>query len=320
VTFRTFNDSSTNGEDALYATRSSNGGASFGRATKVRDIVPYAPRDGTRDCGDGPYVCASEFVFARIPLEPRSTADQSSSEDGVWLAYNEIDPDTIVDSDSTFSSAAFGEVGRSVVYVVKSTDDGQSWSDPVKVDNAGGVGHQFFPDIDALGGALAVVWQDSRTDECYSVQRPMGNTADATACEDDNVVNTFVATSSDGGDTWGSVKVSDVGHQPQYEMFGARDVPFQGDYNWIAITDTGGGLEAYAVWTDNRDVVPGEDPREEEQDGFDVLQCLVDLGEVADPSSYQGPRARSDAPWSGNNCGNAGGVDQNIYGNRVSVP
>ena len=119
----------------------------------------------------------------------------------------------------------------------------------MKVDNAGGVGHQFFPDIDALGGGLAVVWQDSRTDDCYSVQRPMGNTAEATACPDDNVVNTFVATSSNGGTSWSSIKVSDVGHQPQYEMFGARDVPFQGDYNWVAIADTNGaaagGLEAY---------------------------------------------------------------------------
>jgi hypothetical protein len=99
-------------------------------------------------------------------------------------------------------------------------------------------------------------------------------------------------------------------------------VPFQGDYNWIAITDTNGGgaggLEAYMVWTDNRDVVRGEDPREEEQDGFDVLQCLVDLG--APNPTGEGPRARSDAPFSGNNCGNNGGLDQQIYGNRVSLP
>ena len=72
------------------------------------------------------------------------------------------------------------------------------------------------------------------------------------------------------------------------------------------------------VWTDNRDVVPGEDPREEEQDGFDVDQCLVDLGAPRSPSDDDGPRARSDAPFSGNNCGNNGGVDQKIYGNRVS--
>jgi hypothetical protein len=207
---------------------------------------------------------------------------------------------------------------------VKSTDNGQTWSSPVKVDNAGGLGHQFFPDIDALGGSLAVVWQDSRTDECYSVQLPIGNTADATACDQDNnnIVNTFVATSSNGGTAWSTVKVSDVGHQPQFEMFAARSVPFQGDYNWISITDTNGaaagGLEAYAAWTDNRDVIRGEDPREAVQDGFDVAQCLVDLG--AANNTGEGPRARADAPFSGNNCGNNGGLDQQIYGNRVSVP
>jgi hypothetical protein len=322
VTFRSFNDNSRPAEDALWATRSSNGGASFASPVRVLDFTPYAPNDGTRDCGDGPFECPTGYVFARIPLEPRSTADQSSDEDGVWLTYNAVDPGTIEDADTSYSSAGGGQVGRSVVYVVRSTDDGQTWTDPIKVDNAGGVGHQFFSDVDALGGALAVVWQDSRTDDCYSVQRPIGNTADATACGDDNVVNTFVATSADGGDTWESIRVSDVGHQPNYEMFGARDLPFQGDYNWISIVDTGDGLEAYAVWTDNRDVVPGEDPREAEQDGFDVAQCLIDLGVDASTTSadYMGPRFRFDAPFTGNNCGNNGGLDQNIYGNRVSVP
>ena len=322
VTLRSFNDSSTPGTNALWSIRSTNGGASFARPVKVREITPYAPNDGTRDCGDGPFACPTGYVFARIPLEPRSSADQTSSENGVWLTYNEVDAGTVEDADTSYSSAGGGQVGRSAVYVVGSTDNGRTWGDPVKVDNSGGLGHQFFPDIDALGGALAVVWQDSRTDDCYSVQRPIGNTADATACPDDNVVNTFVATSDDGGGTWASTKVSDIGHQPNFEMFGSRDVPFQGDYNWISIVDTGAGLEAYAVWTDNRDVVPGEDPRETEQDGFDVAMCLVDLGADASTSSadYMGPRFRFDAPFTGNNCGNNGGLDQNIYGNRVSVP
>ena len=327
VTFRTFNDRSRVGENRLFFARSTNGGASFSRPQKVRDITPYFPFDTvSRDCGDGAEACPAGFVFARVPLEPRSTADQSSANDGVWLVYNEIDPGTIVDSNTSYTSAGPGTVGRSVVYVVKSTDNGAHWSAPVKVDNAGGLGHQFFPDIDALGGGLGVVWQDSREDDCYSVQRPMGNTASATACDqaNDDIVNTYVATSSDGGATWSSTRVSDVGHQPQYEMFGARSVPFQGDYNWISITDTNGGaaggLEAYVTWTDNRDVIRGTDLRETTQDGFDVDQCLIDLGAPTATSTFNGPRARSDAPFSGNNCGNSGGIDQNIYGNRVSVP
>ena len=72
-------------------------------------------------------------------------------------------------------------------------------------------------------------------------------------------------------------------------MFGNRDIPFHGDYNWISLANTdpndpNSPLLAYMSWTDNRDVVPGTDPREiEEQngfdDGFDVLQCRVDLAE-----------------------------------------
>ena len=55
------------------------------------------------------------------------------------------------------------------------------------------------------------------------------------------------------------------------------------------------------TWTDNRNVVPGSDPRElEEQggfnDGFDVAQCLVDLGVTAADTVAKGvPRARADA-------------------------
>ena len=134
----------------------------------------------------------------------------------------------------------------------------------------------------------------------------MGNTADGTACADDNVVNTFVATSSDGGLSWSSAtRISDVGHQPNFEMFGNRNIPFQGDYNWVSLVDTGSGLEAYAVWTDNRDVVIGDDPREDTQDGFDVWQCR---------------EQDDDDVWGPDTCANARGLNQNIYGNRVSVP
>ena len=98
---------------------------------------------------------------------------------------------------------------------------------------------------------------------------------------------TYAAASTDGV-TWTPLgQVSATTHQPSYEMFGSRDIPFQGDYNWVAIADgngaAAGGLFAYMAWTDNRQVVPGEDPRETEAeggfvDGFDVLQCRVDLG------------------------------------------
>jgi len=307
VTFRTFNDSSVPGANALFFVRSTDGGASFSTPKKIRNITPYNPLDGSRDCGDGAELCPTGFVFARVPLEPRSTADQNAETNGVYLVYNEVAADSIVPSGTSYNSAGAGKVGRSVVYVVASTDDGANWGPPVAVEpSLADPGHQFFPDIDALNGTLAVVWQDSRSDPCHSVQLPMGNTAGATSCGT-NIVDTYVASSIDGGANWSSLKVSDVAHQPQYEMFGNRQVPFQGDYNWVSIVDTGAGLEAYVTWTDNRDVLAGTDPREAGPvDGFDVWQCRV----LQPDGVTYGPDL----------CPNAHGVDQNIYGNRVSLP
>ncbi|HEX6332388.1 MAG TPA: sialidase family protein [Actinomycetota bacterium] len=300
TTFRTF--AGGNKPTGLAFARSTDGGQSFSKAELIRPITPYFPFDGFRDCGDGGFVCQSEFVFARIPLEPRVTADQTGELEGVHLVYNEINPDSVEPSETSYSSAGAGTVGQSLLYVVSTLDDGASWSEPTAVDPAE-AGHQFFPDVDALAGSLAVVWQDSRTDPCYSVQLPIGNTADATSCGTD-IVNTFVAVSSDGA-TFEAVLASDEAHQPMYEMFGNRDIPFQGDYNWISLAEREDeSLFGYFTWTDNRDVVEGEDPREAEQDGFDVWQCREEL----DDGSF-GP----------DTCANAGGLDQNIYGNSLEI-
>ena len=65
------------------------------------------------------------------------------------------------------------------------------------------------------------------------------------------------------------------------------------------------------------------DPRETEadgfDDGFDVLQCRVDLGRWTRRCNRDVPLARGDAPYSGNNCGNGGGLDQDIFGAMVPV-
>ena len=226
------------------------------------------------------------------------TADPTGRLAGLFVVYNAIDPATVMPSTSTYSSAGSGRVGQSKVYVVRSTNNGSSWSAPVAVSNAA-VGHQFFPDADALEGQLAVVWQDSRVDPAYTVQRPMGNTAAATSSGTD-VVRSYLTTSTTGSSFGSAIQVSDVGMQPQYEMFDARSVPFIGDYNWIQLVKMAdGSLFGFMTWTDNRDVVTGVDPRETTQDGFDVLMCL-DANLV-------------------NTCPNAGGFNQNIYGNTVTI-
>jgi hypothetical protein len=314
VTFRTF--AGGNKPTGLAFARSIDGGESFSRAELIRPITPYNPFDRFRDCGDGPFECPAEFVFARIPLEPRSTADQTGDLDGVYLTYNEIKPGSSVPSTTSYSSSGPGTVGQSQVYVIRTLDDGATWTTtPIAVDLQA-LGHQFFPDIDAHAGQLAVVWQDSRTDPCYSVQLPMGNTAPtattAPASCGTNIVHTFVSVSTDGTTftpvTPTANPASDVAHQPEFEMFGNRDIPFQGDYNWISLTVcttgaacTDGEVFGYFTWTDNRDVVAGTDTRETVQDGFDVHQC------------------RTGTPPGPDTCANFGGLNQNIYGNSLEI-
>jgi hypothetical protein len=301
VSWRDIDTNSSNSSFGISAARSSDGGTTFAKIVNVATFTGYNPFDGARDCGDGLDACQSGFVFSRVPLEPRLTADPTGRLPGVFSVFQAADPSTIVAAQGSYSSAGAGVVGQGAVYVSRSTNDGATWSAPVRVSRSA-VGHQFFPDADALNGTLAVAWQDSRTDPAYSVQRPIGNTATATS-SGTNIVNTYVATSTDGVSFGSAVRASTSGNQPQYEMFDSASVPFYGDYNWIQLVQRGTGLGGYLVWTDNRDVVAGLDPREATQDGFDTLGCWV--------QQPDGSYLRT--------CFNGGGYDQNIYGASISL-
>jgi hypothetical protein len=310
VTWGTRNTPSAIDAEGLAIARSNNGGASFQPAHQIATFTRYFPTDGTRDCGDGAFICPSQFVFFRVPLEPRVTADQSGQLPGVYATYNAVDPATVVPSTSTYSSAGAnsGLVGRSVVYVIRSVNNGATWGDPTPVDPNGGVGHQYFPDVDALGGKLVAIWQDNRTDDAYSVQLPIGDTRDGLGrpiASGTDVVGTYASVSDDGTTFTPLGEMSSATHQPSYEMFGNRQIPFQGDYNWVALAFDGttGNLFGYMGWTDNRDVLAGTDLRETDYvDGFDVNQCRT----VAAPEP--------------DTCPNAHGLDQNIYGQSLTLP
>lgn len=309
VTWGTRNTPSAIDAEGLAIARSTDGGASFEPAHQIARFTRYFPSDGARDCGDGPFACPSGFVFFRVPLEPRVTADQSGMLPGIYATYNAVDAATVLPSTSSYSSAGAnsGLVGRSAVYVIRSNDDGATWSAPIPVDPAGGRGHQFFPDVDALGGKLVAIWQDNRTDDAYSVQLPIGNTRDAQGrpvSSGTDVVGTYASVSDDGATFTPLGEMSSRTHQPSYEMFGNRNIPFQGDYNWIALAfDGAASLFGYMGWTDNRDVLPGVDIRETDYvDGFDVHQC------------------RTPTALEPDTCPNAHGLDQNIYGQSLTLP
>lgn len=297
VVWREFNHPSPKVSNRIVFVKSTDGGKTFTNPSGIRPLVPTDRRDqyvsggGARDCGDGVFLCVSGFVFHRNGSLPQATADDNGN---VYVTWEQME--SAPDNGDTYRPD-----GQAEIVVSKSTNGGGSWSGPATVDEQA-TGHQWWPNIEynKATDELGVIYYDSRADSSYSVNRPPGNLPGGTsvcgvpASSVCNVLNTFVATSSDGV-AWSPTLVSELGHQPEYEMFGDRQVPFHGDYNWIDAM----GSTFYAVWADNRDVVPGTDPRESTQDGFDVLQCRV---------------ASADGSFGADNCPNAGGLDQNIYG------
>ena len=318
--------------DAIVYARSTDGGASFTKpmvaktleafdaadtagspsAARAAHTAAYRNADGveteagdasvgdSRDCGSGPFACKSGFVFFRHASQPRITADPKAADQKLYLAYDATIPGTEQVSTTTYNTAdpAGGKlrVGQGGLYF--STLSGATWS-TAKLLNRTLVGHQFFGDINADGGVLHAVWHDSRNDPAYSVQYPPANNGAlrdsfgfATAV---NGLDTYGASSRTGGKTWGVARLSLASQQPNYEMFGDRRVPFQGDYNYVSSV----GSFAFNVWTDNREVVGGDDPRYDGGKGFDVHQCRT-----LKPSGAYGP----------DECPNAGGLDQDIFG------
>jgi hypothetical protein len=267
----------------------------------------------TRDCGDGPFVCESGYVFFREDSQTRITADptDTSRPSAAYIVYNATVPGTEVPTGSSFGTVGSGIGSQGQVYFLR-TLNGTQWSSPSRITPAQARGHQFFPDVDANGGRLHAVWQDSRFD-CASGPAggdyrtvPISNRAVATnppgsvACTGPAGtvgLTTFHAVSTDAGTSWTTDEVASVRTMPQFEQFGNRDIPFFGDYNSISAV----GTTVLMTWTDTRNTVAGIDPRYplDGTDGFDVLQCRTQA---------------ADGSWSADNCPNAGGLDQNIYG------
>jgi hypothetical protein len=304
VAWRQFAERQAGLGDAIIFSKSTDGGQTFTRPATIAPVtVPYDSSDvyddGTSagDCGDtslGVVLhCLSNYTFHRTGTLPQAATDQTGT---VYVTWEQVTP-------ASLDGTTYRPQGQSQVVFSKSINGGASWDPPSFVDLQP-LGHQWWPNLafDKSNNRLALVYYDSREDPFYDAHRPPGNRANGTsscsppfppptACD---VLNTFVAISTNGGSSWTPSKVSAVGHQPEYEMFGGRRVPFHGDY--IGIDAAGGTI--FIVWTDNRNVSSGPDPRDLAMDGFDVEQC----------------RSSATAP---DTCPNAGGLDQNIYGKSL---
>jgi len=261
-----------------------------------------------RDCGDFADHCQSGFTFFRRDTQVRSSADQSDNgHEWIYIVYDATKNGTVTSSSSSYSSAGTGKVGQAAIYFIRYDGVSGQKLGPTLIDDQA-TGHQVFPDISADGGVLHALWWDSRNDPCRSVQLPIGNCPDRST---DASLDVYAATSTNNGGAWtGKTRVTDVSTNPNYEQFDNRAVPFAGDYLWV----TSVGPFSYGVWTDWRNTVAGNDPRETLPDpddsNADVVQCRTS-------SVVTDKKGNQTTVFSGDTCPHNGGLDQNIYGDKT---
>lgn len=258
--FGTGNLSFTEPTPYVVAIRSDDKGRTFSSPVRVSD--PARPRIGAPspvvDAKGRLHVLYTDYKenrrdFSALPGPPaerpfalvlatssdggRSFARQAEIEAGLlptrrFLIYLPESPQIAAGSgDSLYVTWADGRGGDEDVLLRRSGDGGETWSEPVKVnDNPADGTDQFLPKVDvAPEGRVNVVFLDGRND-------PSGKMLDA-----------YLATSSDGGRTFGNIKVS---AQPFDSSVGPT---FGDDYGTDFGTRLGlasGDGKAYAVWTD----------------------------------------------------------------------
>lgn len=125
------------------------------------------------------------------------------------------------------------------IFFVRSLDGGESWSEPVRLNDDNTDSLQFFPAISVdPKGVIHVMWGDFRDDVRGASY------------------NIYYTRSEDRGETWGfvdeesgiriaNVRVSDAPSNPNFGFPGGR---FIGDYFSIASTEE----DVYMVWADTR--------------------------------------------------------------------
>ncbi len=195
-------------ESAIGMAKSLDGGETWEPAVRIIDNIR-----GIRNTGVSKNMRVASFPAAVVDI---SNGPNRGTIYVVWTNVGEPGVNTGNDID---------------VYMIKSSDQGETWSEPVRVnqDPAGQGKQHYFPWIacDPANGILSVIFYDDRN-------------VSSSQCE------VYCANSDDGGETWEDFKVSDVAFTPQ-PIPGLAGSYF-GDYIGITAQD---GI-VYPVWTDNR--------------------------------------------------------------------
>ena len=232
-------------------------------ATGGNDLTSTVNFVKSTDCGrrwSKPAVVAPEISSPQAPGVAFRTPTFA------FVNVDDTDPDVVYVAYQNFVGGDYD------IYIQRSTNAGASWGPAVQVNEDPGARHQIFPTVDVSNGAVHVAWYDFRL-----------STTPA-----NEALDVFYASTNVAGDTYPAfshnVRVTDVSHNGNCEMFGGGSAAFHGDYNELDAHWNGANHQVNVAWADNRDVSP----------------CDLD-GAVGPPTNSTGNR------------------NQNVYADRLSV-
>ncbi len=242
--------------NSIFFTRSTDWGKSFG---KVKEISTFYPFDQ-----------GSSSVTFRTNSYPTLVIDDLGY---IYVAW----------------SQRMGGPSASARIVLSRSDDGQKWSTPTPVDNAGARGHQFMPSLTFAENKLMLAWYDQRDDNSGSFYETyiadsghnLRHTLDVRVAEAERgknpVFNPSVKVSRYSfvlvlDQNTGKLKPTQAQWNPfNYPLFKNGSWPFMGDYidispspmfvldktgHWKYNSDPSSASIYHVAWTDNRDVRP----------------------------------------------------------------
>jgi hypothetical protein len=197
------------------------------------------------DCGQRFGKPVTAALFNRMRNGNAATGLVAQTPTLSWIAVDDGDADIVyVAYQGLAGPLGFPSVPHDAdVFVARSEDGGQTWEDPVRVNDDATGRHQFFPTVAVSGGVLHVAW--------YDLRQSLGNSvADARA-------DVFYASSVPGANplTFShNVRVTDQSFQPNCSI--VPGFVYIGVYIELAARVEGKTHLVHIAWADNRDMNP----------------------------------------------------------------